>query len=186
MFVAHTAHPINRASRCRILLPGQSADSQHLVVQGDSQEITCNQESGLAPPWHLAFDVHINADVRRTFNALVEPEYIELWLRIPGQEETDRVEVLQTKDVLRIDCYRSEMLDLTIAGKYLTRKRHRIVLNWWSGTWNTTASTLRFYLDGCFGSSVVRLNHRGFFSRNECLWHHEMWLNSLMRFGRLF
>jgi hypothetical protein len=139
-----------------------------------------------APDWRIAMKVKVNADTRRIFNALVEPEYRELWIRLPGQGQSGRIVALQSKDLFRIDYLQSETLSLTILGSCCRCRQRKIAFNWWKASLNSVSSFVEIRLDGCFDGSILSLTHCGILEKNEYLWHKEMWEESLAKLQQLF
>ena len=148
------------------------------VVQDDKRE----QASGL----NIRLKVDIHADARRLFNALIEPEYRELWLRLPGQVEAGGLTASQAGSLFRLDYFRNGRLDLSIVGAYHTCRTRKIICSWWKNSFNSTTTSVDFRLDSNFGHTILRLNHRGLVSRDEYLWHRELWRGSLCELRSIF
>ena len=148
---------------------------------------TSISEDNPEPKWNIAMTVDVHADTRRLFNALVEPEYRELWMRLPGQEQGGgRLAASRAGELFRLDYYRAGLLDLSIVGAYHTCRCRKIICSWWTGTSKSPASSVEFHLDGSFENSLLRLNHRGLVSEREYLWHREMWRLSLEKLQCIF
>lgn len=136
------------------------------------------------PDWRIAMKVKVNANTQRIFNALIEPEYRELWVRFPGQDGTSRIVASQSKRLFRLDYYRSGELEIIIVGSYHACNRRKIAFDWWNGS--SHSSTVEVRLDGCFSCSFVTLTHRGLLGKNDYMWHREMWGTSLATLKSLF
>jgi uncharacterized protein YndB with AHSA1/START domain len=134
----------------------------------------------------ISMRVKVNADTRRIFNALTQPEYRELWMRLPGQDQSGRIVALQSKDLFRIDYFQSETLSLTIVGSYLRCRPRKITFNWWKASLNSVSSFVEIRLDRCFDGSILSLIHCGILEKKEYLWHREMWEESLAKLQELF
>jgi hypothetical protein len=134
----------------------------------------------------ISMKVKVNANSRRIFNALIEPEYRELWIHLPGQDRSGRIVALQSKDLFRIDYFQSETLSLTILGSYRRCRQRKIIFDWWKASSNSAASSVEIRLDGCFDGSILSLTHCGIFEKKEYLWHKEMWEESLAKLQELF
>jgi activator of HSP90 ATPase len=128
----------------------------------------------------------INAETKRVFQALIEPEYLELWMRMPGQDENGRIVVSKSCDLFRLDYHRFGKLDVSIVGSYRTCRSRRQVWNWWKNPPNSRVSLVEFRLEGSFGSSVLRLRHRGLDAKAEFAWHTAMWSASLASLALMF
>jgi uncharacterized protein YndB with AHSA1/START domain len=98
--------------------------------------------------------VKVHANTRRIFNALTQPEYRELWMRLPGQDQLGRIVALQSKDLFRIDYFQAETLSLTILGSYRRCRPRKITFDWWKASLNSVSSLVEIHLDGCFDSSI--------------------------------
>jgi hypothetical protein len=134
----------------------------------------------------ISMKVRVNANTRRIFNALIEPEYRELWIRLPGQDQSGRIVALQSKDLFRIDYFQSQTLSLTILGSYCRCRQRKITFNWWKASSNAASSFVEIRLDGCFDGSILSLSHCGIVEKKEYLWHKEMWEESLAKLQEMF
>ena len=134
----------------------------------------------------ISMKVKVNVDTRRIFNALIEPEYREFWIRLPGQDQSGRIVALQSKDLFRIDYFQSQTLSLTILALYRKCRQRKITFTWWKATLNSVSSFVEIRLDGCFDSSILSLTHCGIFEQQEYFWHKEMWEGSLAKLQDLF
>jgi hypothetical protein len=150
------------------------------------ETFTRGVERGPTPDRRISMRVKIKANTRRIFNALIEPEYRELWIRLPGQGQSGRIVALQAKDLFRIDYFQSETLALTILGSYCRCRQRRITFNWWKASVNSVSSFVEIHLDGGFESSILSLTHCGILEKKEYLWHKEMWEESLAKLQKLF
>jgi hypothetical protein len=138
------------------------------------------------PDWCISMNVKINANTQRIFNSLIEPEYRELWLQLPGKDHADRIVASQSKDLFRLDFFQSENLELTILGSYRRCRQRKISFDWWIASSYSVASIVEVRLDGSFQSSVLSLTHRGILGKKEYLWQQEMWKASLAKLQKLF
>jgi hypothetical protein len=157
-----------------------------LSLQNDPETLTRGVAKELALDRRIAMKVKVNAHTRRIFNALIEPEYRELWLRLPGQDQSGRIVALQSKDLFRIDYFQSETLSLTILGSYRRCRQRKITFSWWKASLNSVSSFVEIRLDGCFDCSILSLTHCGIFEKREYLWHREMWEESLAKLQEMF
>jgi hypothetical protein len=120
-----------------------------------------------APDRRIAMKVKVNANTRRIFNALIEPEYRELWIRLPGQDHSGRIVAMQSKDLFRIDYFQSETLSLTIRGSYRRCRHRKITFNWWKAPLNSVSGFVEIRLDECFDNSILSLTHCSIFEKKE-------------------
>jgi hypothetical protein len=92
----------------------------------------------------------------------------------------------QAGSLFRLDYFRNGRLDLSIVGAYHTCRTRKIICSWWKNSFNSTTTSVDFRLDGNFGHTILRLNHRGLVSRDEYLWHRELWRGSLCELRSIF
>lgn len=137
-------------------------------------------------PATISMKVKVNADTRRIFNALIEPEYRELWVRLPGQDRAGHIVASQSRNLFRLDFFQSGNLALSVLGSYRSCRRHKILFDWWNTSSDSTSSHVEIHLDGCFDCSVLSLTHRGILGKTEYLWQKAMWEESLTNLQELF
>jgi len=138
-------------------------------------------------PLNIATGVTIRSDANRIFQALTQPEYLETWIAVPGDEGDSYLLASHRSAGFRLDHYRSGTLDLMISGEYRVCRRRKLLFTWRTTRDNTSAESLVFIgLHGNFDDTLLELHHRGFSSPAECSWQHEMWTLSLDRLSRLF
>lgn len=157
-----------------------------LSPQNASETLTRGVVKEPALNRRISMKVKVNANTRRIFNALTEPEYRELWMRLPGQDQSGHIVASQSKDLFRIDYFQSETLKLTILGSYCRCRQRKITLNWWKTSLNSVSSFVEIRLDGCFDNSILSLTHTGIVEKKEYFWHKEMWEKSLAKLQELF
>jgi uncharacterized protein YndB with AHSA1/START domain len=160
--------------------------AHQLSLASDAEGTVRDHEQEPNSGRNIAMKVDIHADTRRIFLALVEPEYRELWMRFPGQDQGGRLAASQAGDLFRLDYYQAGKLDLSIVGAYRTCRWRKIVCSWWTGIPKSPVSSVEFHLDGSFENSLLRLNHRGLVAEREYLWHREMWRLSLAKLQCIF
>ena len=136
----------------------------------------CAQGGG----WQIALRITVLGTTRRVFNALVEREYRELWMKFPGQDARGELRASQRGESFRIDHYQSRQIVSTISGTYHARRLRKIVIHWVRQSPSGKAPSLvEFRVAGSFHSSIIRLNHRGIGFWDDYLWHSQMWESSL-------
>jgi hypothetical protein len=159
------------------------------------------QQSGLslAPDSQMPFaifkSVQVNADAGRISRALTEPEYLEVWISIPGAAP-DSITLASSQDNgFRLDHYSAHYSgrnaahtsDLTINGTFLFCHLRKMRLFWRkSSNALCVDSVVDFRVRGNFGSSVVELRHTAFASADEYAWHDALWRGSLEKLALLF
>ena len=139
------------------------------------------------PGQKIAMSLDFKVDAKRMFNALVGPEYREIWLCLPGQDESFSTVASQISDYYRLEFCRRGHPELVIAGLYHTCRRRKLQFTWQKfATSGNTQSFVDIRLEGHFGNTVLHLNHFGLLSSKECLWHKNMWQASLQKLRHLF
>jgi hypothetical protein len=134
----------------------------------------------------IYMEFSLAADTRRIFEALTVPEYMELWLSLPGYHPD-----CYTRADRRIDGFFCEhhcggRPNVTISGAYSVFLRRKLVFSWSiSGISSTTPSVADLRLCGDFERSILRLRHFGFASDEDYSWHTALWTASLTRLSGL-
>ncbi|MGA7156171.1 MAG: hypothetical protein WBY53_04965 [Acidobacteriaceae bacterium] len=136
--------------------------------------------------WHISTKVRVSADKRRVFNALIEPEYLELWVRLPSQDQAGHIVASRARNLFRFDYIQSGNLALTVLGSYRYCSQRGISFDWWNTSCNSVSSCVEIHLERCRECSILSLTHRGIFEKKEYLWQKEMWEGSLARLQGLF
>lgn len=147
---------------------------------------TLGEVKGSISDRRISMKVKVNAHMQRVFVALTEPEYRELWLRLPGQDQFGRIVALQSKDLFRIDYFQSENLELTIFGSYRRCRQRKVAFDWWKASTSSVSSLVEIRLEGCFDCSILSLSHGGISDEKEYHWQREMWERSLAKLQELF
>jgi hypothetical protein len=159
--------------------------AQTVSLQQGAEDLNRSEVKAPASGWRIAMQVKVKANTRRIFNALIEPEYRELWMLLPGHDQTSRVVASQSKNLFRLDYFRSGSLALIILGAYRVCNRRKILFDWWQTSSKFTSSSVEIRLDSCSGCSVLSLTHSGLIEKREYLWHRQMWEASLAKLERL-
>jgi len=134
----------------------------------------------------INLEFSLAGDTRRIFEALTIPEYMELWLSLPGYHPD-----CHTRADRRMDGFVCEHLcrgrsKVTISGAYSVFLRRKLVFSWAiSGISGPTASVADLRLCGDFERSILRLRHSGFTSDEDYSWHTALWTASLTRLSGL-
>jgi hypothetical protein len=164
--------------------------SQTLTSPQNTQNIgPAVTESNLGKPSGsriINLEFSLAADTRRIFEALTVPEYMELWISLPGYHPDccTRAERRMDGFVCEHLCKGQSMV--TISGAYSVFLRRKLVFSWAiSGLSSTAASLADLRLCGDFERSILRLRHFGFASDEDCAWHTALWTASLTRLSAL-
>jgi len=138
-------------------------------------------------PWSVSVTVSVNTIARRLFQALTVPEYLETWLRMPGDDTDCYIAALQNANCYRLDRYRRGGIDVSVIGSYRILRRNKLHFTWRQyAELSTPESLVQIRLLGDFGRTTVRLNHVGLTSREQHIWHQELWEKSLTKLASLF
>lgn len=129
----------------------------------------------------------IPSDAGRIHQALIQPEYLETWITLPGDTADSRLVAWREGGSYRFDHYRNGRLDLTISGNDRVRRRRKMLFTWKKNADRIAAESLvSIRLCGNFSSTILELHHTGIVSKQECEWQRQMWCRSLDRLCQLF
>lgn len=139
------------------------------------------------PPYTISAIVRVRAEIRRLFQAVVVPEYIETWLRVPEQQASWAVAPLQQSPGFSLDWCNATATQSRILAVYKTCRRRRLMICWKvEQNQVLKESTVILRLSGDFESSILSLFHTGFGTFDDFAWHRQFWSASLERLVRLF
>lgn len=134
----------------------------------------------------IKIEIRLAADTRRIFEALTIPEYMELWMSMPGSHLVCSSRASRVADGFIIDHFCDSKPPIRIAGTYLMCLRRKLAFTWSvSGPCIRPSSFADIRLSGDFGRSILRLKHSGFASSEDYSWHDAFWRSSLSRLSRL-
>jgi len=135
----------------------------------------------------IAKRITIQTDANRLFQALTRPEYLETWVRLPGDNADSYLVAWHQQESYRLDHYHNGRRDMIIRGDYRICRRRKLLFSWkMSGDMAAPESLVYVGLHGNFTSTLLELHHRGISTASDYLWQQEMWNNSLDRLARLF
>ena len=138
--------------------------------------------------WNVEFKLSLNADRQRISQALTVPEYMEAWLRLPGNEGETRVSVSRIASSYLLE-YQDGFQSATkyISGTYEVVRRGKVLFTWkkHSGI-NAPTSLVMVKLIGDFARTTLCLSHTGLTSYEEKVWHEGLWRSSLETLRCLF
>lgn len=136
--------------------------------------------------WAITIAKTIHADAQRISQALTVPEYVEAWICMPGQEDGSVVVASQVENGIQLDHWRAGRVIASITGCYLFCHLRKLRFSWRkAGRRTSNESVVDFRIRGNFGSSILELSHTGIGSRDEYLWHHQLWHASLEKLTSL-
>ena len=137
--------------------------------------------------WTISLRTVIQADAFRLSQAFTRPEYLETWVRFPGDDATARLVSWQEGEGYRLDHYLRGQRDAILRCHFHVRRRRKLLF-----TWRLTADTrppeslVLVRMRGNFDSTIVELHHRGASPAAYRLWQEAMWQASLHRLADLF
>jgi hypothetical protein len=146
---------------------------------------TVTDADRLAP--NICISVQIEAEIRRVLYALVTPEYMEAWIRLP---EADRVECQaehRSFDEFRIDLFSNERKQESLYGRCQLAKPDRVTYLWERGRIGGSGGSIaEIRLRGSDPRKcTLTLRHSGLWGREELDWYANMWNHSLPKLRTL-
>jgi hypothetical protein len=128
-----------------------------------------------AAHWSIGTSICLNADVRRIFQLLTVPEYLEAWVCFPGYEAQTSPAASRQGNDYRLDFYAAGELKASISGAFLVCRQRKMLFTWTNIGVSPGLSMVDIRLRGNFGSSILELNHTGLASAAEYFWQMSMW-----------
>jgi len=158
---------------------------QHLLSSAPDAGTRKEALADLVDVRTIRMEFSLAADTRRIFEALTVPEYMELWMSIPGCHSGCHSRASRLSGGFVFD-HLCDRRPLSVRGMYTVCLRRKIVFTWaLSGLRGASTSCADIRLSGDFERSVLRLRHSGFASDDDCSWHVALWTASLSRLSRL-
>jgi uncharacterized protein YndB with AHSA1/START domain len=137
--------------------------------------------------WNVESTVSVAADKVRIFQALTVPEYIETWLAVPGPNPQLLHAFSPAPNEYRIDYRASDGWAQRISGHYRALRRSKLIFTWTKDGWPRSQSSLVWLrLIGDFSRTIVSVHHIALPSKEEQVWHQQLWDSSLKRLSSLF
>lgn len=144
------------------------------------QDLTSNRLS-------VRSEASIHADIRRLFHALTDPEYLEAWLCVPGHCPGCSVSATRYDRDYHIEHSCEGRQSVVISGRYLVLRRRHVMFSWKvSGNVCVPGSEVEIRLYGDFERTTLSLQHSGFRSRHDSIWHQALWNVSIGRLVSLY
>jgi len=135
----------------------------------------------------LSMEVSIRADARRLFHALTAPEYVELWLSIPGHHQDCWTIGTKSDHEFAIEHFCGGKRFVGISGKYAVCRRRNVMFTWRvEGSVCVPETQVDIRLRGDFERTTLMLRHTGFVSRHDFAWHHSLWNLSIGKLVALY
>ena len=136
-------------------------------------------------PDNICMAIRVRAEARRLFQALVVPEYLETWLRIPGAGSSCSLTAMEPARGFVLECVSPKPFRLFAS--YTLWRRRRLAIQWkLERNRVIKESFVALRLTGDFEFTVLSLSHTGLGSAEDLAWHHRLWAESLNRLRGLF
>lgn len=137
--------------------------------------------------WTISLRVVIQADAHRLCQALTRPEYLETWLRFPGDDDSARLVGWQEGEGYRLDHYHRGQRDAILRCRFHVRRRRKLLFTWsLTGETRPPESLVLIRMRGNFASTILELYHRGASPAAYRFWQEAMWQASFCRLADLF
>jgi len=126
--------------------------------------------------------VAIQAEWARILNALMVPEYMDLWLTMPDVERLECCPEQRFAGGFRIDIFASEREPKTIYGSCIRTMPNEISYLWdRAHGGNSARSVVKLLLRSGPRRCSLQLRHHGLWNPKEIEWYSRMWQKSLDR-----
>ncbi len=127
----------------------------------------------------------LNADVRRIFQLLTVPEYVEAWASLPGNDAETSVAASRSANDYRLDFCSAGDLKASISGTFLVCRQRKMLFTWLNLGISPGVSIVDIRLRGNFGSSILELHHADIASAAEYFWQMTVWRASFEKLVQL-
>ncbi len=127
----------------------------------------------------------LNADVRRIFQMLTVPEYVEAWASLPGNDQDASVAASRSGNDYRLDFYSGEGVKASISGSFIVCRQRKMLFTWLNMGISPGFSMVDIRLRGNFGSSILELQHTDIASAAEYFWQMTVWRASFEKLVQL-
>jgi uncharacterized protein YndB with AHSA1/START domain len=139
------------------------------------------------PSWTVNLERRVGAETRRVFDALTIPEYIEMWICLPGHHPECRNVTSQLTHGFQIEHHCSSESSTRIVGTYCSYLKRKLSFSWRPTHGSEKRDSLvDIRLRGDFERSILRLRHFGLDSEEDFHWHSALWSASIARLCRMF
>jgi uncharacterized protein YndB with AHSA1/START domain len=134
----------------------------------------------------IRVSVAIQAEWPRILNALTVPEFMDLWLTMPGIERLECRPEENSSGEFRIDGFVAGAAHKTIYGSCIRTRPDEISYLWERARSGSSAkSVVKMRLRSGPRRCSLHLIHRGFWYQKEYEWYSLMWHESLNKLRRL-
>ena len=124
--------------------------------------------------------VVIEAEWPRVLNAITVPEYLDVWLTMPGVERLECCIEQRTLGGFRIDVFTAGALQRAIYWSCIRSKPDEVSYLWERNRAESIEKSLvKLRVRGGPRRCSLHLKHRGLWDQEECDWYSMMWQESL-------
>ncbi len=124
--------------------------------------------------------VVIEAEWPRVLNAITVPEYLDVWLTMPGVERLECCAEQRTLGGFRIDVFVAGALQRAIYGSCIRSRPDEVSYLWQrNGAENVEKSLVKLRVRGGPRRCSLQVKHRGLWGQEERDWYSMMWQESL-------
>jgi uncharacterized protein YndB with AHSA1/START domain len=135
----------------------------------------------------LSMEVSIRADARRLFYALTDPEYLEVWICIPGHQSGCSTAAVRNDRDYAIEHLCHGRRSVSITGNYRVCQRRNVEFTWRvEGDVCVPETQVDVRLRGDFDRTILTLRHSGFACSFDFSWHRSLWDLSIARLVALY
>jgi uncharacterized protein YndB with AHSA1/START domain len=136
--------------------------------------------------WDVRASVAIHAEWRRILNALTVPEFMDVWLTMPGIERLECNPEQWSSGGFRIDAFVAGRPQRSIYGSCFRSRPDEISYLWEKAHSRSGANSLvTMRLRGGPRKCSVHLKHHGLCNQKERDWYSSMWQISLDKLRRV-
>ena len=137
--------------------------------------------------WKVELAVSVSADRTRLHSVMTIPEYMELWMSLPGAGLDCTSAVREFPGGFRLHSSSRTSEATSIIARYKTSRRNKLIFTWNNQQFeDANESVVAIRLAGDFGRTTVHLKQLGTGSREGYRWHDLFWRQSLTRLSVLF
>lgn len=159
--------------------------TQAMELQFDRFHATTAGDCAADSPYTVSASIRVRAETRRLFQALVVPEYLEAWLKIPDEGASWSIIPMQRAEGFVLESVNCK--PVRIFAGYTSWRRRRLSISWRvERNRLSEESSVIVRLAGDFECSILSLCHTGLGSFEEYVWHRRLWTESLERLTKLF
>jgi hypothetical protein len=136
--------------------------------------------------WYVFLTIGVDADARRISQALTEPEYLEAWIRMPGEGGESSIVATKKANGYRLDQHRAGCVTTSFVGSFLFCHQRKMRLTWRNTAYaDLPESLVDFRIRGNFGGSILELRHTALQSAVDFIWYQQLWSASLPRLASI-